>query len=581
MKRILALLLAVTMIFAMTACAQKPAETPSTSGTGTTGTTTTPQDPADDKPDTWIADRVIKGRTFVEDMATTLPDDQLNNEVAQKIKELTGISLEWEYTAGNNDLEVMVTSFASGDIGEVMFSYCDHSGRPEFTTVLNKAAKEGMFADILPYLKDTKVYSKYLNPEYMPVDSYYNILMRDEYEGKVYLLQSQIPREPGSDRVTYNCMYINQDYAKAVGVDPDSITTTEEMYAAAQKMKDAGLKDAKGTSVVPVGPTIWGGRMEPSLYQSANYSAGRESYFNVYNGKVTHISGTPYLAQQVKIVRDALAKGLMDPEALTMSGARAMEGALNGHYAMMVMSPWQATDKNIKTGINWVPLTKLKDWQGDDTIKVQKKFPYCIWGVSSSAENPEEIVKFADFLASKEGKLLWMYGIEGKTYELDTNNQPLIKKDLWDLAQNDSTAALQYNTYSLGSYWGWPLGYTDLANYEDFGEYTVGEKLDPERAEIMNGIFKKFSENLSYYDGVAAASYITSTSQELQTKLTQFIDPSYHADVFTQACFAASDAEAEKILTDFRTLLEKQGIVEFEEYLQGIYTETPELIHFN
>ena len=98
MKRILALLLAVTMIFAMAACAQKPAETPSTSGTGTTGTATTPQEPADDKPDTWIADRVIKGRSFVSDVGTSLPDDQLNNEVAQKIKELTGISLEWEYT---------------------------------------------------------------------------------------------------------------------------------------------------------------------------------------------------------------------------------------------------------------------------------------------------------------------------------------------------------------------------------------------------------------------------------------------------------------------------------------------------
>lgn len=580
MKRILALLLAVTMIFAMTACAQKPAETPSTSGTGTTGTATTPQEPADDKPDTWIADRVIKGRSFVSDVGTSLPDDQLNNEVAQKIKELTGISLEWEYTAGNDDLEVMVTSFASGDIGEVMYSYLDHSGRPEFT-VLGKAAREGMFTDLIPYLKDTKVYSKYLEPGYLPVDSYQNLLMREEFGGKGYFMHMKIPREPDSVRRDAIMMYINENYAKEVGIDPASITSTEEMYAAAQKMKDAGLTDVNGTPVVPVGPTIWGGRMEPSLYQSANYSAGRESYFNVYNGKVTHISGTPYLAQQVKIVRDALAKGLMDPEALTMSGARAMEGALNEHYGMMVMSLWQAVDKTTSTGAKWVPLTNMKDWQGDSSIFVQEKKPDCVWAVSSTTKNPEEIVKFADFLASKEGKLIWMYGIEGKTYDLDDQGQPVIKKELLDLVSTDYQTALQYNCFALESYWARPLGYTDLAQYEDFGEYEFGEKLDPEKAALTEEILNYGDPKITYYDGVAAASFLSSAPEALQTSLSQFIDPKYHVDVFTQACFAASDAEAEKILTDFRTLLEKQGIVEFEEYLQGIYTETPELIHFN
>ena len=50
------------------------------------------------------------------------------------------------------------------------------------------------------------------------------------------------------------------------------------------------------------------------------------------------------------------------------------------------------------------------------------------WAVPSTTEHPEDVVKLADFLASREGKLLGQYGIKGRDYTLDkkathTSNQ--------------------------------------------------------------------------------------------------------------------------------------------------------------
>ena len=46
------------------------------------------------------------------------------------------------------------------------------------------------------------------------------------------------------------------------------------------------------------------------------------------------------------------------------------------------------------------------------------------WSIPTTTKNPEDIVKLADFLASREGKLLAQYGIEGRDYTLDAKGNP-------------------------------------------------------------------------------------------------------------------------------------------------------------
>lgn len=581
MKRFLAI--GMALMLALCACSSASQSggsvpAPAQSTPGSPDSRSPAADPG--KPDTWIADRHIKGRLFMEDIGTALPDDQTGNSVARKIKELTGITLEWEYTTGNTDLEVLITALAAGDIPDLIVCYLDDSSRPEWT-VLRKAALEGMFADIRPYLEQAKVYSKYLDPEWLPYDSYHNITCREEFGGASYFLQMQVAREPDSTRRNGIQLYANTEYTDAAGVKLEDIRTSEDLLEAARKIKAADLKDTNGQSVIPVGPTCWNGRLETWYYRSKTLSSGRDAVFYLDNGTVTHISKSPLLLDQIELVQTALREGLYDPEIFTMEGGRARENFQSKRYAFQVMSNWQATDKILSTGAQWRPVTYLEDAAGSRDLPVQKKSPWMNWAVSSKADNPGEIVAFADFMAGREGKLLWMYGIEGEHYDLNDQGFPIVKQELVDVSNNDFSAAMQYNIMALEGMWGRPLGYTDLAQYEDFGEYSFLENLDPEREAIASNLFEYGDPVITYYDGTPASAFIDQMPEDLQTTLKQFIEPQYHADIFVQACFAGDMNEAGKLVNDYRALMEKQGVSEFEQYLQSVYDTTPEAVHFN
>ena len=166
MKRIA--LTAMVLLLALTAVSVWAGSTPEQTTTSSA-----------DRPPTWIADRLIKGRIFLENDGEALPTDQINSPVAQKIKELTGITIDWHSTGHPSGLEELTLALASGDIPDVIENYLDHSGRPE-ATVIFKAAREGMFVDLKPYLEKTKIYSKYItDPDFAPRDSFENVMARE------------------------------------------------------------------------------------------------------------------------------------------------------------------------------------------------------------------------------------------------------------------------------------------------------------------------------------------------------------------------------------------------------------------
>lgn len=535
---------------------------------------------AEEKGDSWIAERTIVGRAFVDDIGASLPDNQTETALAKYIREQTGITFRWEYTSGNNDLEVLTTMLATGDIPDVIISYCDNSGRPEFS-VLKQAIQAGMFCDIEPYLADTKVLKQYLDDDWLPADTAANVIRNDGYpDDGIYMLHMRIPRYPGSRGNDSIALYINMDVANAVNIKPEDITTTESLIAAAEKIRAANLTDQNGAAVMPIGPTVWGGRLQSEFYRSAAISNERETLYGVVDGQVKHVSGTALLEQQVRYIREMLEKGLIDPEVFTMESARAKEGLVVGHYAFMVMNPNNANNQYLTNGIEWLPCYKMTNRDGSDAIPVAYKTGYNIVAVNANSENPGEIVKFIDYMSSYEGKLAWMYGVEGYHYDMDENGMPVFRQEWMDLYENDSNKAMQEGIAGLGSDWGY-IGNTDIANFDDFGEYSIRDRQDTARAEHKLYIMNYSNPTIEYFDGSGAATFFSMLPESTQIKLEQFIEPSYHADIFVKACFADTMDNALKILNDYRDLLVRQGIEEFEGLLQDVYDTTPETIHFN
>ena len=181
-KSIVATTMATTMLMgSLTGCAQS-------SGGSSNGTSTDTSVDTSDKPDTWIADRTIVVQAYVDDIGYSLPNNLSDTPVGKEIKRLTGIDVEIQYTPGDNDAAVLASHLASGSIPDVVVTYLNDSSRPEFS-LLHKAAKEGMFADVTEYMKNSKVYKKYLEEGYLPNDAYKNInFLRDDLDG-AYIMQ--------------------------------------------------------------------------------------------------------------------------------------------------------------------------------------------------------------------------------------------------------------------------------------------------------------------------------------------------------------------------------------------------------
>ena len=549
-----------------------------TAGTTTEGTTT------EGKPATWIADRVIQGRIFLENDGAMLPADQANTPVAQKIKELTGITINWKSTGANDGLQELTLALAARDVPEVLVNYLNDSGRQE-ASVLFKAAREGMFEDLAPYLSDTQIYSKYNDPAFLPADTFDNIVHRDEFNGAVYLIHMNVDRPREASEVTYTGQgtvgvypLIRWDIIKSLGKTPSDIKTWDDFLNLCQMIKDGNFSDANGKTVSVIGPRVWGGDIVSSIYRAFNWGNGTRFGVDT-DGKIKHVTETPWAMQQVKAMRTLKERGFLHAEYFTMENSRAEEGLLNGSWAISAMSGYnEAMGEQA-----YVPLAHILNYAGEEDVYYgAERTGYCTWEVIKGTEKPEEIVKFADFLASKEGKLIWQYGIEGLTYDLK-DGQPRIKQEIFVENATDTMAFKDKYGFNLGGgFQWWLLGSTDNYAKADFGEETPGQEFDPmyqARAEI--NAYANVTKLKPMLEAPNATSFLGDPAMaEITPNLDPVLTQQEWSKTFVQAVLAGSEAEAEEILANYLQRLKDAGLEEFRSFIQSKYDADPNSVRF-
>lgn len=80
--------------------------------------------------------------------------------------------------------------------------------------------------------------------------------------------------------------HIRKDIAEALNVDPKSITTSEQLYELAKKIKAGNFKDENGKDIYPIGPRYWGGNDNSYLYSDLWW--GDEGFFRDSDGVIKH-----------------------------------------------------------------------------------------------------------------------------------------------------------------------------------------------------------------------------------------------------------------------------------------------------
>lgn len=532
---------------------------------GDTASTTPSSAASSGKPATWIADRTIKGLLFIDSDDIT---KDINPEIAKKVKEMTGITLQMEGVNSQHAIDGLIAGLASNDLPDFIVYYLNNSGRPEMPVIL-KAAKEDMLTDLTPLMKGTKVFSKYLDDKYLPLDTKNGVMFRPEFSGSSYFVHMNVQREGGYEERKYvSGPYIRKDIAEKLNVDPRTIKTTDQVYELAQKIKEGNFKDKNGKDILPIGPRYWGNSNHENgtLFSDLTWGAIDQGFDKNKEGKIVHESKTEFPMKRIEFVQKLLKEKLMVPDYYAMQENKATEGAINGSFGIIGdMHNYLDFNKDM----SYIPLGPIHSVDGTYRMNVDYKSGYMAWSIPKTTKNPQDIVKFADFLASREGKLIWQYGLEGRDYTLDAKGNPLVKKEVLELRNKDPKAAKELGFDGVGNGWGGYLGSTDINRLGDFGEMQYADAVSPEANATPLKIadywgYDDKKKNAVINDGYRPLSFINElpTGNELKTALTNYNES------IIRAFYAKSMDEAQKILDSAKKQLQAAGLDKFEELLQ-------------
>lgn len=513
------------------------------------------------KPATWIADRKIKGLIF---MGTDDYTEDMNPEIKARIKEQTGIDYEIEIMKAEHSIDGLIAGIAANDLPDFVAFYLNNSSRPEMPVVL-KAAREGMFTDLTPFLKNTKIYSKYLQEDFLPLDTKYGVMFRPEFKGSSYFVHMNINREGGA--ITHKMVggpFIRKDIAEALNLDPSTITTSEQVYELAKKIKAGNFKDNNGKDVTPIGPGYWGmnGREDAGqLFTDMMWGSQDQRINQTKDGQILHEAETEFALKKAEFFQKMLKEKLIASEMFTMDESRSSEGAINGTWAI-ISNTHSYQDYN--QDLHYLPLGPINDINGPYKMKVSFKSGGGAWAIPTTTKNPEDIVKLADFFASREGKLLWRYGLEGRDYTLNKDGNPVVNQSVLDLLASDPNEAKKLGFSGVNNGWGNILGGTDWDAMADFGELENGDSLKEEKRGQLAQEFWHWDEkykNAVITDTYAPIAFLGEfdRSTELKAALDNYNDS------LIRSYYSKNIDEAKKILDSALKQLKAAGL---DDYLK-------------
>lgn len=475
-------------------------------------------------------------------VSTMMNLDDFSDEVAlvKMMNEATNVYIDFQAVAGGfveqEAFNLMIAADDYTDIIGVMNYYSTgHEG----------AIDDGVIIDIYDDLK-----------EYAP--NYWNLLTSNDNAYMTMRTQSgymgciaQLLKKAGTEN---QGMIIRKDWLEAAGMDAP--TTLDEMEQYLTYCKDN--YGAYAYLQFEGKDTDWG--------SAFNISPGA---FNVFDGVVTHSYTTDAFKDYLATMNDWYAKGLFnaefynDTDITTVRTDMAndlcsfVDGSAEGMSNIFDFNP-----NNAEMELLGIPYPKA---EGVDEIHVGYESQLIknsdTWAISSACGDHTALLKLVNYLYSEEGQLLYNWGEEGVSYELDANGEPQ-----WtDLVVNN----------------------VDGLNFM-FASYLyatgVGSVYFPGVYDMEKGFYSYNDDQLAAVDTFASLTdgannlpvYVTLTTDEL----TQY--NSYATDLETYA-----DAEVLKFILGDRSLdevdafvdqLYTMGLQEMTDLYQGAYDRAQEAL---
>lgn len=497
-----------------------------------------------------------------------LPDDQINNPVAQIIYENTGIHLNITSLV-TSELEALNLMFASGEIPDLVNApfWSNTSGEG---LVITNAALEGLLKDVAPAL-ETGNYPNVQKLFDVGVAADFKAYCVDnpDFNGARYIIPQQTPTGTLESVTNWAYgVYCRSDILEALGVDPATITSAEAVYDLAKKISEGGFTDTAGNAVIPCG-TLHNGCSYDNYYGSFGDGYYLTQYRLQEDGTITHIYLTDYYEDVVLFMRKMVSDGLFDVECVNQTSTTAEEKLSTGKVAMFAYQPYTTflvnNLYNTNPEMEYVVLGPQVMKNGEVVAQVEQVgrsgFPCMFMPASLSEEKTDAVLRVLDFLNSTEGWLAAYYGVAGDTYTLNEAGIPVYTDSYYERVNADPDFARNYGLSFYNNLIGaddhsviWKDPDKKLSKIEE-----LDEKYKAQRKVVqIDGI--KVEYLLNDWEGYSTYKDMISTL-DFDTELER-------------AFFAASDEEALALLEGARKQYKDAGLDDLLTWLTDAYNNS-------
>lgn len=324
------------------------------------------------------------------------------NEVYKEISKRTGINIEFINPPVGQDTEQFGLMLASKELPDLI----ERSSAEIYPGGLQKALDDGVYLRLNDYID-----------KYMP--NLKKILEENSDIKKMMTLDSGDIGCVKSIKTTEESPWfgpiVRQDYLDKVGLERPE--TVDDWYNMLKAFKEKLNLKAPMVGGIPEYGLSGAFNVSTAFYQEN----GKVKYGPIESGYKEMLQTLNKWYDEGLIDNEFAARDEKDHEAMCISGDT---GAWFGAYDKLdyFMSIATASNKNYKLAA--APyLVKNK---GNENPFIQKNYrvnePSLV--ISAKTKHPKEVAKLVDYFYSQDGYLLFNYGIEGKTYTLDENNEP-------------------------------------------------------------------------------------------------------------------------------------------------------------
>ncbi len=454
-----------------------------------------------------------------------------DTEFAKELAKETGIEVEYIHPATGQESEAFNLMIASGSLPDIIeYNWFSAMGGPETSIDENVIIElDDVFKKYAPNL------SKYLkeNPD---------VAKLVKTDGGNYYV---FPFIRGDEELLLTTgPIVRSDWLEELGMEaPKTVDEWETMLKAFKEKKNA------------TAPLTFTKDEKPYMF----IMLGSNYYSYVEDGKVKYGPYEESFKEAVKTLAKWYEEGLLDKNYLVNDNTIKESNILNGKSGATVapggsgLGKWLQTMKGKEFALKGIQYPNEAGKEVNRFVPLSSKYASYGAAISADCKNIEKAAKFLDYAYSKEGHMLFNFGIEGESYTME-NGVPTYT----DFIMNNSdglTVSQAMARYNRANYQG--------AFVQD-KMYIEGYYALPEQKEaLINWRANADYKNSTVIPPITATLEENERSSNIATEISKYVDQAVTEFITGQRSLDTYD--------EFRETLKKMGVEEMVAISQQAY----------